>query len=506
MKRELKNIVVTSEVINRIENELFRAGMPVAALMEKAATAVASRIKQLYPNPQKISTLVGPGHNGGDGLVIARELHLAGYQVSIYLFNETASKDLTKQHLKYTQYLKIPLNQSIEQILETDLIIDGLFGYGLTRQISGELFELINQVNSSNIPIVSIDIPSGINSDTGETMGIAIKAKRTFCLGLWKIGHFQDQALSNLGEIELIDIGIPEVVLNNEQHNKLIFTDSLARQYLPLPRNLLAHKYQQGHLLLICGSSRYGGSAILSALGARASGVGMLSIAVPASLKSLLISQLPEALVIGCQETSTGAIAEIEKLDLSQYDAIVCGPGLTLDAHQLIPKILEAESPVILDADGLNAVALLNLVPSLIYRNCPTVLTPHLGEFKRLFSQIDNPQKDRFSSALKAAQLSGSVVLFKGARTVIADPQGKLYCLDKSTPALARGGSGDILAGLTGGLVAQCANRDLGAIVATAAWWHAQGALLAQQERTQLGVDPVTLSSFLTKVLSLLKI
>jgi NAD(P)H-hydrate epimerase len=232
----------------------------------------------------------------------------------------------------------------------------------------------------------------------------------------------------------------------------------------------------------------------------------MLSIAVPASLKSILISQLPEALVIGCQETSTGAIAEIEKLDLSQYDAIVCGPGLTLDAHQLIPKILEAESPVILDADGLNAVALLNLVPSLIYRNCPTVLTPHLGEFKRLFSQIDNPQKDRFSSALKAAQLSGSVVLFKGARTVIADPQGKLYCLDKSTPALARGGSGDILAGLIGGLVAQCANKDLGGIVATAAWWHAQGALLAQQERTQLGVDPVTLSSFLTKVLSLLKI
>ena len=335
-------------------------------------------------------------------------------------------------------------------------------------------------------------------------MGIAIAAERTFCLGMWKLAHFQDQAIVNLGEIELIDIGITDITFENNQQQptRTILSYCLAQKYLPLPRPLLTHKYQQGHLLLICGSRRYGGSAILSGLGARGGGVGMLSIAVPSSLKSLLIGQLPEALVIGCSETASGAIAEIEGIDLSQYDAIVCGPGLTIEAHHLIPKILESSLPVILDADALNSLALLNLIPSLPYRNCPTILTPHLGEFKRLFPQIKDPEQDRFTSVSLASQLSGSMILFKGARTLVSNPDGQIWCVAQSTPALARGGSGDVLAGLIGALVVQSFSRDLSAVVATAAWWHAQAALLAERERTELGVDPLTLSSYLTKVLS----
>jgi len=503
MKKELKCLVVSSRQISDIEKKLFDAGMPVAALMEKAAILTANRIKHLYPNAKKVSVLVGPGHNGGDGLVIARELHLAFYQVSIYLFSKENAKELTRQHLQYAEYLTIPICESIEEILEAELIIDGFLGYGLTREISGELHELINRVNISGIPVLSIDIPSGINSDTGATMGIAIAAERTFCLGMWKLAHFQDQAIVNLGEIELIDIGITDIAFeNNQQPTRTILSYCLAQKYLPLPRHRLAHKYQQGHLLLICGSSRYGGSAILSGLGARAGGVGMLSIAVPSSLKSLLVGQLPEALVIGCSETTSGAIAEIEGLDLSQYDAIVCGPGLTIEAHHLIPKILESSLPVILDADALNSLALLNLIPSLPYRNSPTILTPHLGEFKRLFPQIKDPEQDRFTSVSLASQLSGSMILFKGARTLVSNPDGQIWCVAQSTPALARGGSGDVLAGLIGALVAQSFSKDLSAVVATAAWWHAQAALMAEQERTELGVDPLTLSKYLAKVLS----
>jgi len=180
------------------------------------------------------------------------------------------------------------------------LFIDGLFGFGLERTLSGEIAELVDKINSWQKPIISIDIASGIHTDTGEVLGTAIKATHTFCLGLWKRAFFQDLALPYLGKVELIDIGISPLDLETILQDSppiLRVNPDLIRPYLPLPRPLLTHKYQQGHLLIICGSRRYAGGAILAGLGARGSGVGMLSIAVPAALKSLLISHLPEALI-----------------------------------------------------------------------------------------------------------------------------------------------------------------------------------------------------------------
>ncbi len=512
---QIEQVIVSAQQMREIEERIFTAGMPVAALMEKAAGLCAGKIKNLYPLSlfTKVGIIVGPGHNGGDALVVARELHLASYQVKVYC-PLPKLKELTATHAKYAKSLGIPFSEDIEIFKNCELIIDGLFGFGLTRSISGKLAESIAQLNSWSQPIVSIDIPSGIHTDTGEILGTAIVATHTLCLGLWKRAFFQDQALEYIGTAERLDFGIPpEDVWSVISHPAPVqkITASVAKQFLPLPRPLVTHKYQQGHLLLICGSLRYAGSAILAALGARASGVGMLSVAVPESIKPLLVTHLPEALVIGCPETTEGAIYSLpsSSADLSKFDAIACGSGLTQEAEPIVKKVLKVECPLLLDADGLNILAKFEPIPTLANRQAVTVLTPHLGEFKRLFPQLKNPETDRIQTVQTATQQSKAIILLKGARTLVGDPQGNLFTVADSTPALARGGSGDVLTGLAGGLIAQMVARQyknrriaqekqfLAGIVATSAWWHAQAAIVATQERTQLGVDAFNLSQYL---------
>ncbi|MGH2415593.1 MAG: NAD(P)H-hydrate epimerase, partial [Microcystaceae cyanobacterium] len=341
-REQLKQVVVTAEQMRQIEARIFAAGMPVAALMEKAAGLSATRIQQLYPHSKvsKVGILVGPGHNGGDALVIARELHLAGYQVSLYR-PIAKLKELTSQHARYADSLGIPNDEEIEPLQKCELIIDGLFGFGLARSLSGKIVENINQLNQWGKPVVSIDLPSGLQTDTGEVLGTAVRATYTLCLGLWKLAFFQDRALALIGQAERLDFGIPPMdvwsIVSQPAPIQTI-TKPVAQQCLPIPRPAVTHKYKQGHLLLICGSRRYAGGAILAGLGARASGVGMLSIAVPTSLKPILNSHLPEALIIDCPETEMGAMAELSPLasDLSKYSVIACGPGLTQEAQPII--------------------------------------------------------------------------------------------------------------------------------------------------------------------------
>lgn len=516
---DIEAIAVTAAEMSAIESRMFAAGMPVAALMEKAGILLANRMQQL-DLPLRVGVLVGAGHNGGDALVVARELHFRGYQVRLHQPIAQA-KELTSAHARYAASLGIP-QVEFADLLDCDWLIDGLFGFGLTRSIDGDLAGLIEQVNSSGKPIVSIDLPSGLHSDTGEVMGTAICATHSFCLGLWKRAYLHDRALPYIGQTERIDFGIAiadiQAVLGTTPPLQRI-TPAIALAPLALPRSPLSHKYRQGHLLLVCGSRQYGGAAILAGLAASASGVGMLSIAVPNSLKPLLTARLPEALIIGCPETESGAIAQLPidlcQSDLSQYDAIACGPGLTPDATAIVEKVVQSDRPLILDADGLNIMAArMNLLRN---RAASTLLTPHPGEFKRLFPAIDLddrvPQaRDRLIAVQQAAQQSGTTVLLKGARVAIAQcprkgtaHQGQLWVNPASTPALARGGSGDVLTGLAGGLLAEAvaANRPdpIAQVAISATWWHAQAAIAAAQERSDRGVDPVTLSQALIPTL-----
>jgi ADP-dependent NAD(P)H-hydrate dehydratase / NAD(P)H-hydrate epimerase len=508
-RSSVANLVVSAAQMQSIEANIFAAGMPVAALMEKVALLTAEKIKQLYPfsQYQKVGILVGSGHNGGDALVIARELYLSNYEVRVFTPFSRA-KDLTVQHALYAENLGITVVDRLADLIDCHFLIDGIFGFGLTRPIEGEIATIIDTIDKMSLPIVSIDIPSGLHTDTGEVLGVAIKATHSLCLGLWKRAFFQDRALAYLGKVEKIDFGVRDCHIKEIEANYSlikILDRQTAKQFIPLPLPLITHKYNRGNLLLICGSRRYGGSAILTGLGARGAGVGMVSIAVPESLKPVLMSHLPEAIIIGCPETETGAIAElpedlIESID--RFDAIACGAGLTKDARSIVANILDIKLPLILDADALNIVAELDTISTLNRRKYPTVLTPHLGEFKRLFPEINNPDADRIEAVRFAAELSGAIVLLKGARTIVSDRSGTVWLIAESTPALARGGSGDILMGLMGGLLAQQKASEMSSevmlgTIATAAWWHAEAAIIAAEKNTELGVDGMTLAHYL---------
>ena len=517
---KIQQVIVTAQQMREIEGRVFAAGMPVAALMEKVASLIVRRISREWgsggekripnyqslisnhPKSSRVGILVGPGHNGGDALVVARELHFQGYEIVIY-HPFSKLKELTAQHAQYANSLGIPFVEEISLLSDCDLIIDGLFGFGLERAITDPVAAAIDRINQLSKPIISIDLPSGLHTDTGEVLGTAIRATHTLCLGLWKQGLLQDRALEYVGKAELIDFDIPladiSAVLGETAEIQRV-TEAFAIAHLPLSRPPVTHKYKMGHLLLICGSRKYAGGAILSGLGARASGVGMLSIAVPESLKSLLVSHLPEALIIGCPETESGAISQLpEEIDLGSYSAIACGPGLTKDARPVVQAVLESELPLLLDADGLNILAQMGTIPKLSKRQAITVLTPHAGEFKRLFPDAPDPTTDRVSAVREASRLSGAVVLLKGARTAIANPSGSVWIVSESTPALARGGSGDVLTGLLSGLLAQANSQQLPveSLVAAAAMWHAQAGILAAKERTELGVDAFTLTQYL---------
>jgi ADP-dependent NAD(P)H-hydrate dehydratase / NAD(P)H-hydrate epimerase len=466
-------IVVTAEQMRAIEQLMFEAGMPVAALMEKVAGLILQRLEQIYPAASypKVGILVGPGHNGGDALVVARELWHRGREIRVYLPLEKL-KDLTAAHWQYLQKLGIP-KAELADLQTCDLLVDGLFGFGLERSLTGIVADTINAIADWQIPILSIDLPSGLHTDSGAALGTAVRATHTLCLGLWKRGLLAEAAAPYTGKLERIDFDIPSQFLATilgSHHNLWRIDQALALVQLPRHRPVDAHKYRMGHLLLIAGSQRYGGAAILAALGARASGVGMLSVAVPQSLKDLVLAQVPEALVIGCPETASGAIAQLpQDIDLTKYNAIACGPGLSLEAEAVIRRLLSLTCPLVLDADALNLLVQIG-VDLLMQRHQAsylTLLTPHWGEFCRLFPKFAT-SSDRLTTAQLAATETRAIVLLKGARTTISffaetkQPEScQTWINSESSPSLARGGSGDVLTGLIGGLWDRCCSMAI---------------------------------------------
>jgi ADP-dependent NAD(P)H-hydrate dehydratase / NAD(P)H-hydrate epimerase len=510
--------IITTKQMRAIESLMFEAGMPVAALMEKVAGLITTRIETLYPLAKfpKVGLLIGCGHNGGDALVVARELWHRGWDVKIWM-PIPKLKPLPAEHWRYLESLGLNLTEFAE-LKTCDFLIDGLFGFGLERAIAGELADRITEINTFELPILSIDLPSGIHTDTGAVMGTAIKATHTICLGLWKRGLFMEVALAYIGDLERIDFDIPvqfiqQVLNQNDESREILYRiapkEAIAK--LPSQRPIATHKYQMGHLLLIGGSQRYGGAVILAALGARASGVGMLSIAVPESLRDLVLAKVPEALIISCPETSTGAIAYLDSsLDFSKYTAIACGVGISLDAMKLVEQVLSINSNLILDADALSLLAQIGIDKLQERSPLSTILTPHWGEFCRLFppSKTEDVEMDRLIVLQNAAIQTGGVILLKGARTAISfitnsetKSEVQTWINPESTPALARGGSGDVLTGIMGGLLAQKLSTGDSAIAATV--WHAQTGIWLAKKYSQMAVNPLALAENLCNLKSL---
>lgn len=521
-----QRLVVTAAEMAAIEAQLFAAGMPVAALMEQVVERLTAWIAAHYPleTTPLVGVLVGPGHNGGDALGVARRLFQLGYGVQLGWLSDRL-KPLTANHRDYAAFLSIP-TVPVAALAQADVIIDGGFGFGLSRPLTGAIAATLNDLATAlathQVPVVAIDLPSGLDTDWGVPLGTALPATQTLCLGLWKRGLLQAAALPWIGEAVLIPFEIPQraiaAVMGADPPVQRL-TPGVALAHLPLDREATVHKYRTGHVLLVAGSRRYGGAALLAAQGAIASGVGMVTLVVPEELRLTALAQVPAALVIGAETTATGAISALPPdLDLAQYDVVACGPGLTLDSGVLAP-LWASDRPLVWDADGLNWLAQGDAMAQLQQRPAPTLITPHLGEFRRLFpglmptdsppraGQENSPPGDQTAAALAAAQATGVVLVMKGARSGIASGEGRLWILPTSTPALARGGSGDVLTGLLGGLAAQHCQRGLPAPAALLSaaiggvWWHAAAGAALAQERSVLGVNPATLATHLPQVL-----
>lgn len=479
-----------------LEQQLFASGLPVEALMEKAALAVSARLREHADTAKGVLVLVGPGHNGGDGLVVARELHLAGLPVAIWSPFER-HKPLTATHLRHARWLGIPLRPDRPDPADPALWVDALFGIGQSRPPGEDLAALLNERQTLRpAHLVAIDGPTGICADTGRRLGEgAASAAVTYAIGLIKQGFVQDAALSHVGRIERIDLGLPPsllAALPPEQPLALAPSPDRSaadRASAPWPAlDPAAGKYGRGRLLVVSGSRRYHGAAHLALAGASAAGCGSLRAALPAEIAGQLWTVLPHVVLetpLGATPEGALALATLPPKALERLDAVLVGPGIgpadpgSVEEEESWRRLQHFPGLLLLDADGLNRLAA-GVAPAegrpqtptawLRGRSGPTWITPHAGEFARLFPDL--APLPPLAAAAAAAATSGAVVLLKGARSVVAAADGRRWQVLRAAPAAARAGLGDVLAGYAAG-------RGAMAMAATAGGWGGDGALLA---------------------------
>lgn len=491
-RRDADHLLVTAAQMQALEAELFASGLPVEALMEKAGLALARRILRLQSRPAGEAAgagpgealrrhgalvLVGPGHNGGDGLVVARELHLAGVPVRLWCpFDHR--KPPTERHWQHACWLGIPRLAEDPDPADDALWIDALFGNGQSRPLGDSLETLLLRRQLCRPDrLVALDIPTGLCSDTGRPLGRgAARAALTLSIGLLRQGLLQDAALAWVGRLERIELGLPAALLEALPAQQPLGIggagSGLADASLaPRPSHpAAAGKYARGRLLVIAGSDAYPGAALLALAGASASGCGSLRAGLPSSLASQLWMRLPHAV----NEPAPLTAGALERLD-----AVLVGPGLGQAGAgawlegggeaQCWSALRRFSGALVVDADGLNRIDAAWLGD----RAGPTWITPHAGEFSRLFPDL--AELPPLEAAHRAAQRSGAAVLLKGARTVVAAPDGRRWQVLHSCPAAARAGLGDVLAGYASGLAARavaCGSLD-GAVLALAALDHA---------------------------------
>ncbi|WP_320667138.1 NAD(P)H-hydrate dehydratase [Prochlorococcus sp. MIT 1307] len=484
-KTDADHLLVTAPQMANLESEMFASGLPVAALMEKVGQAMAAwLISHSGLIDSGVVVLVGPGHNGGDGLVVARELYLAGVKVEIWC-PLNVNKTLTAQHLSHANWLGIRQLKQTPNTSDKSLWIDALFGLSQSRPLPQPIVELFNKRHLA-MPgrMVSLDVPSGICPDSGEPFaGGAAFASFTLTVGLIKQGLVQDLALPYVGRLVRIELGLQTHVLHElpKPLRLCIKPSDLMSVSWPQP-DRLASKYQRGRVLVIAGSDQYRGAALLALKGVMATGVGSIQAAIPKKVADSLWQVLPEVVVAGVlQSPSKGALLcdFLAAQDLGRFDAVLLGPGLgASDEHwrEVIDSFQDFDGLIVLDADGLNRLASFEGRWEWIQRrNGVTWLTPHLSEFQRLFPDIET--SSLLDAACAAAQLSGAGVLLKAANSVIADPLGMAWQLVDTAPYVARTGLGDLLAGFVtgaGALSIASPNGISCEVLAMSAFVHAQ--------------------------------
>lgn len=442
-----------------------RLGIPGRALMETAGRAVAEAIARLYPEKCRPLIACGAGNNGGDGYVIARILAEQGRGVRPLVLDLAKPESQSPEAKSNRERLGAAGVETrgaesaseVAALLETsDLVVDAVFGTGLARPVEGRIADVLRALASSGLPCVAVDVPSGLSSETGRPLGMALEADLIVSLGLLKLGV---ALLPTRAKIVIADIGLPAESVERANVRAHVLSRSGAGALLPA-RALDGHKGSFGHLLVVGGSPGKTGAVLLAAQGALRGGAGLVSLAAPRSLYPIYASRLAEAMCVVLDDPADGMlgarhlsalVAEVEA-----RDALVLGPGLGQDASsaELARGLLaRTRVPTVVDADALNSFA--GDLPAL-RSAAPRILTPHPGEAARLLGcSTTEVQNDRVAAARALAARSGAIAILKGARSLIATPNGELCVNPTGGPGLASGGSGDVLAGLVGALLGQ---------------------------------------------------
>jgi NAD(P)H-hydrate epimerase len=462
--------LLTAEEMGRADRLAIAGGVPSAALMENAGRAVAEEVARRFPDLETVAVLCGPGNNGGDGFVAARLLAERGYQVRLGFDGNEARlpHDAAAMAKRFTGP-RVRLGPGL--LCGADVVVDALFGAGLARAIEGELAELVESVNASGLPVVAVDVPSGIDGSTGEVRGAAIRATATVTFFRLKPGHLLLPGRLHCGALRIADIGTPASVLIEIRPNSFADEPALWLAHYPWPSED-GHKYARGHAVVVSGPAYSTGAARLGARGALRIGAGLVTVASPREALAVNAAQLTAIMVREADDARGLATLLADK----RKNAALIGPGAGVGerTRQMVLTALGSDAAIVLDADALTTFAESkeSLFEAIAARQAPVVLTPHDGEFARLFGDlVPAPKLER---ARQAAARSGAIVMLKGADTVVAAPDGRTSINATTSPWLATAGSGDVLAGMILGLLAQGMPAFEGA--SAAVWLHGAAA------------------------------
>ncbi len=505
--------VVTAQEMSNIDNRAIQEyGIPSTCLMEAAGAKSAQKIWEKYGRAGlRVLIVCGKGNNGGDGFVVARHLLNAGADVDVAaLFPLREATGDPAIFLKSLEKMRIPIFEVAEDntsLLEemgnnADLIIDAILGTGFRPPARGLPEEAVRILSASETPIVAIDMPSGLDSTTGRAELPYINAKVTLALSALKRGHLLMPAAEHVGEVLSLDIGIPQECLKKENISLHVTEPFDVAENLP-ERRPDAHKGDAGHLLLIAGAPGMSGAALMTAMSALRSGAGRVTLAVPESIYPLVESIYPEVMTLSLPATESGSV------DASAFDfvversedmsALVIGPGLMTNPRtiELVHRLIQhVDAPIVLDADGLNALA--QDLTILDGRLAQLILTPHPGEMARLLGiSTREVQEDRVAHAGSFAAHHHLDVALKGWGTIVATSDGEIWYNPTGNSNMATAGSGDVLAGVIGALLAQGLSRKWALVCGV--YLHGLSGELASLEVGGLGITATDIIQALPK-------
>ncbi len=511
--------VATAEQMQELDRKAIETyRIPGILLMENAGREATDVICTSFPDlrNKKVAIVAGKGNNGGDGFVIARHLMNRGIPVKVILLTDPKSLrgDAEINHYIFQrmkgEVLPAPSAKEYQKmkrdIERADLLVDAIFGTGLDAEVRGYYREVIDHLNALRKPIIAVDIPSGLNANTGKPLGTAIRASLTITFGLPKLGLLLSPKTEYVGELKIVDIGIPKSLVEEEKIQTHLLEREEIFRFLSLSRRPDTHKGDYGHLLVISGSVGKTGAAAMVCEAALRMGAGLVTLAIPKSLNPIMEMKLTEVMTEPLPETpkqtlSLKAFQPILRL-CENKRAVVIGPGLGTfkETQSLILKLIKAiDLPMVIDADGLNALA--TQPKTLPVPNRSIVLTPHPGEMARLIhSTAKEVQDNRIGVAKEFSQSTHAYVILKGYRSLIVTPKGEVYINPTGNAGMATGGTGDVLSGMIGGLLSQ--GFDLLSCLKASVYLHG---LAGDEVAKELGEKSLIATDLIRKMPALLQ-